>query len=143
MKNETLRIMQIQQAVAKITGMPVEMINVRSRKREIVAMRQLCMYFSKQFTRESLCGIGLKNGGYDHATVLHAIRNIREKVEVKDSLITPDYYRILDLLNKTPGMVIQHKKSVTAKGRLLKVKELVKNRVPLETRKMIIEAMQN
>lgn len=143
MKNKTLQIRQIQEAVARVKEMSVETIYIKSRKREIVAMRQLCMCFSKQFTQLSLAEIGIYNGVENHATVIHAIKTVRNMVETKNEMFVPDYYRILDILNKTPGMVLQkQKKSVITKRRLMKVKELIRHRVPYETRKRILDEIQ-
>lgn len=71
----------IQKIVCDYFSLPVEIINSKTRKREIVQARQLAMYFSKKHTKSSLATIGLHCGNKDHATVLHACRTINNLVE--------------------------------------------------------------
>lgn len=66
----------IQKVISDYFDIPVEKINSKTRKREVVQARQLSMYFSKRFTKSSLSTIGLHCGNKDHATVLHACRTI-------------------------------------------------------------------
>ncbi len=71
----------IQKVVCDYFSLPLETINSKTRKREIVQARQLAMYFSKKHTKNSLATIGLHCGNKDHATVLHACRTIHNLVE--------------------------------------------------------------
>jgi len=71
----------IQKVVCDYFNLPVDIINSKTRKREIVQARQLAMYFSKKHTKSSLATIGLHCGNKDHATVLHACRTINNLVE--------------------------------------------------------------
>jgi chromosomal replication initiator protein len=52
-----------------------------TRKREIVQVRQVAMYFAKQLTKMSLKSIGVRLGKKDHATVLHAINTVQNLME--------------------------------------------------------------
>jgi len=71
----------IQKVVSDYFDIPVEKINSKTRKREVVQARQLSMYFSKRFTKSSLSTIGLHCGNKDHATVLHACRTVNNLKE--------------------------------------------------------------
>ncbi len=71
----------IQKVVCDYFDMPLEAINSKTRKREIVQARQLAMFFSKKHTKNSLATIGLHCGNKDHATVLHACRTVNNLVE--------------------------------------------------------------
>ncbi len=71
----------IQKVVCDYFGLPLETINSKTRKREIVQARQLAMYFSKKLTKSSLATIGLHCGNKDHATVLHACRTVNNLIE--------------------------------------------------------------
>jgi len=71
----------IQKVVCDFFGLPVEQINTKTRKREIVQARQLAMYFSKKHTKSSLATIGLHCGNKDHATVLHACKTVSNLIE--------------------------------------------------------------
>lgn len=66
----------IQKVVCDSLDLPVESIQMTSRKREIVQARQLSMYFAKKITKSSLAVIGMQCGNKDHATVLHACKTI-------------------------------------------------------------------
>jgi len=71
----------IQKVVCDYFNLPLDLINSKTRKREIVQARQLAMFFSKKHTKSSLATIGLHCGNKDHATVLHACRTVNNLVE--------------------------------------------------------------
>ncbi len=71
----------IQKVVCNYYNIPVELIQSRTRKREIVQARQVAMYFSKGLTKSSLATIGSQIGGKDHATVLHACKTVNNLVD--------------------------------------------------------------
>lgn len=71
----------IQKLVCDFFNIPAEIINSKTRKREIVQARQLAMYFAKKHTKASLATIGLHCGNKDHATVLHACRTVNNLIE--------------------------------------------------------------
>jgi chromosomal replication initiator protein len=71
----------IQKIVCDYFNLPLDLINSKTRKREIVQARQLAMYFSKKHTKSSLATIGLHCGNKDHATVLHACRTVNNLIE--------------------------------------------------------------
>lgn len=82
-KNTTreISIDYIQKVVCDYFSLPLETINSKTRKREIVQARQLAMFFSKKHTKSSLATIGLHCGNKDHATVLHACRTVNNLLE--------------------------------------------------------------
>jgi chromosomal replication initiator protein len=45
--------------------------------------RQIAMYLTRQLTEHSLSAIGESFGGRDHGTVLHACRQVRDRMEVE------------------------------------------------------------
>ncbi len=71
----------VQKVVSDYFNIPVELINSRTRKREIVQARQIAMFFSKKYTKSSLATIGIHCGNKDHATVLHACRTVNNLIE--------------------------------------------------------------
>ena len=76
-----ISIEYIQKIVCDYFGIPVESINAKTRKREIVQVRQISMFFAKKYTHLPLSVIGAYCGNKDHATVLHACRTIRNLSE--------------------------------------------------------------
>jgi chromosomal replication initiator protein len=71
-----LSIEYISKVVCDYFNMPVESLQAKTRKREIVQARQITMYFSKNLTKYSLASIGAQIGNKDHATVLHACKTV-------------------------------------------------------------------
>jgi chromosomal replication initiator protein len=71
----------IQKVVCNYFDVPVDSLQSKTRKREIVQARQVAMYFSKNLTKSSLATIGSQIGGKDHATVLHACKTVNNLVE--------------------------------------------------------------
>ena len=54
----------------------------RSRKKEIVKPRQIIMYLLREELRSSFPFIGLKIGGRDHTTAIHACEKIKKEIEI-------------------------------------------------------------
>jgi chromosomal replication initiator protein len=71
----------IQKVVCNYFDVPIDSLQSKTRKREIVQARQVAMFFSKNLTKSSLATIGLQIGGKDHATVLHACKTVNNLVE--------------------------------------------------------------
>lgn len=53
----------------------------RSRKQEIVKVRQVGIFFAKKYTDETLTTIGLRFGGRDHSTVISSISKVKDRIE--------------------------------------------------------------
>ncbi len=71
-----LSIEYISKVVCDYFHLPVDALQAKTRKREVVQARQLTMYFSKNMTKFSLASIGAQIGNKDHATVLHACKTV-------------------------------------------------------------------
>lgn len=71
----------IQNVVSKYFKIPIEDLQSKSRKRDIVQARHTAMYFAKKHTNASLASIGSKIGKRDHATVLHACKTVNNLAE--------------------------------------------------------------
>ena len=76
-----ISINTIQSTVCNYFSLEPEQLHSNSRKREIVQARQLAMYLSREMTNSSLSTIGSQIGGKDHATVLHAIKTVKDLME--------------------------------------------------------------
>lgn len=77
--------------VSEFYGISQADLMKRSRKKEIVRPRQICMYLLREEARSSFPEIGQKLGGRDHSTVIHAYEKInreeQEQEAVKQELI--------------------------------------------------------
>ena len=71
----------IQKVVCEFFKVPINDIFIASRKRNIVQVRQVAMFFAKKYTELSLAQIGAQCGNKDHATVLHACRTVGNLME--------------------------------------------------------------
>lgn len=80
-EKKQLTIEDIVSKVADYYGVEPESINTRSRKREVVLVRQVAMYFSKKYLDLSTAKIGLYIGNRDHATVLHACKTVANQAD--------------------------------------------------------------
>ena len=76
-----LTIDHIQQIIADYFSLDIESLHSKTRKRNVVQARQLAMFFSKKYTKNSLSTIGSQIGQRDHATVLHACKTVENLIE--------------------------------------------------------------
>ncbi|MFA8451721.1 MAG: chromosomal replication initiator protein DnaA [Bacteroidales bacterium] len=76
-----ISISTIQKVISEYFNISAELLNSKTRRREIVQARQISMYFSKKNTKSSLATIGLNHGNRDHATVLHSCRTVKNLIE--------------------------------------------------------------
>ena len=75
-------IEQIYKTVCSYYNLKPEAVQLNTRKRECVQVRQVAMYFCKEFTNNSLALIGSHIGGKNHATVLHACKIVSTQKQV-------------------------------------------------------------
>ena len=71
----------IQKVVCDYFNLNIELLESKTRKREVVQARQIAMFFAKQMTKASLASIGAHCGGKDHATVLHACKTVNNLMD--------------------------------------------------------------
>ena len=68
-------------AVADYYAVPEKAITAQNRSKEVTMARHVAAYMCKELTESSLTEIGFKLGKRTHATVLHSIALIKEKLE--------------------------------------------------------------
>lgn len=79
-----LSIGTIQEMVAEAFDVPLAQLSSRTRTRTVVMARHAAMYFAKEMTTHSLKSIGLRFGGRDHSTVIHACNALEDRMDVDD-----------------------------------------------------------
>jgi chromosomal replication initiator protein len=79
--NKEINISYIQEIVSKFFNISINEMKDKARKKEIVIARQVAMYFSKDFTNNSLKSIGFHFGGRDHSTVIHAVQSVNDMID--------------------------------------------------------------
>ncbi len=77
----TVKVERIQKTVADHYKVRVTDLKAKNNRRQIVLPRQVAMYLCKSLTSMSLPAIGGSFGGKHHATVIHAIRKIKNLQE--------------------------------------------------------------
>ena len=82
MENKPITIESIIQKVCEHYKMDESVIHTKSRRREVVQVRQIAMYLAKKHTDVSASKIGHLIGNRDHATVLHACKIVKDQVTV-------------------------------------------------------------
>lgn len=75
-----LNIQTIQELLCRFYKLTSAELTSRSRKRSVLWPRQMGMYLARQYTCEPLAVIG-KAFGRDHATVIHAIKQVQQILE--------------------------------------------------------------
>ena len=80
-EKKTITIDEIIKKVSEFYGVEPSAINTRSRKREVVLVRQVSMFLAKKHLDMSTSKIGQYVGDRDHATVLHACKTITNLAE--------------------------------------------------------------
>lgn len=85
-ENKAITIDNIIDSVCKHFEIEPSVIHTKSRKREVVQVRQIAMYLAKKYTDSSSSKIGQLIGGKDHATVLHACKIVKDQCDVDKSL---------------------------------------------------------
>ena len=79
--NREIDINYIQEIVSKYFHISIEEMKDKVRKKEIVIARQVAMYFSKDYTNNSLKSIGFHFGGRDHSTVIHGVQAVNDMID--------------------------------------------------------------
>ena len=90
----TLSIDRVQKLVCEFFGIDQNRLQEKTKKREIVQVRQIAMYFCREldYTHKA---IGLQFGGRDHSTVVHAIKSVNNLIE-----IDPNYRNRVDEIRR-------------------------------------------
>ena len=77
-----ISVASVIEVTATIFGIAAAEIRGKRRPESIAHPRQAAMYVSRLCTRHSLEEIGKEMGGKDHGTVMHAIRAVKDRMEV-------------------------------------------------------------
>ncbi|MDE1193431.1 MAG: chromosomal replication initiator protein DnaA [Arachidicoccus sp.] len=79
--SKEVTIEAIQKMVCEYFDVPYNRLLEKTRKREVVQARQITMYLSKAFTKNSLKTIGEHFGGRDHTTVIHSCQTVKDLMD--------------------------------------------------------------
>jgi chromosomal replication initiator protein len=82
-----LAVDEIVKIVSGYYNMEPELIYDKTRKKEIVYVRQIIMYILREFFNISYPGIGKEIGGRDHTTVMHSCEKVKEEMKETPNLV--------------------------------------------------------
>ena len=85
--NHPLTIDDILEKVCKHYGVNQQHICSKSRKRNLVLVRQISMYLAQKYTKMPASRIGQLIGGRDHSTVLHSCSAIEQRLKVDKAFV--------------------------------------------------------
>ncbi len=81
-----IRLEDVVRRVSEVTSISEREIVGTSRKKELVEARQIAAYLGREILGASLSSIGIYFGGRDHTTILHACKNIEEKIKSENRI---------------------------------------------------------
>ena len=79
--HKSVTIEEIQKKVAEFFNIKVGDMHSNRRLRSLARPRQIAMYLAKKLTQKSLPDIGRSFGGRDHATVIHAVKQVENLIK--------------------------------------------------------------
>jgi len=82
-----LAVEEIVKIIAGYYNIDPQLIIEKTRKKEVVYIRQVTMYLLREYFNLSYPGIGKEIGGRDHTTVMHSCEKIKEKKENDPNLV--------------------------------------------------------
>ena len=80
--NHPLTIDDILETVCNHYGVSQQNVFSKSRKRQLVQVRQISMYLAQKYTKMPASRIGQPIGGRDHSTVLHSCSAVEQRLKV-------------------------------------------------------------
>ena len=83
--NHPLTVDDILEKVCQHYHVEQRQVFSKSRKRELVQVRQVSMYLAQKYTKMPACRIGQLIGNRDHSTVIHSCNTIEQRLKVDKS----------------------------------------------------------
>lgn len=87
----------VKDAVCEHFNMTIQKLDSRTRTQDIAYARMLAMYLSAELTNKPNTQIGLRIGNRNHATVIHAIKQIQDTIDI-DANVKKDIESIKSLI---------------------------------------------
>ena len=90
-----LSLEDIMDRVCRKSGLTPEYLNMKSREPNIIVPRQICHYMAVKRSKHSSGQIGWFFGKKDHATVLHSVKTIQDRLDT-DKNFRKEWYEFLN-----------------------------------------------
>lgn len=81
-----LEPMEVEVSVLQMFGITREQLRSKARFKNLVFARQTFFYVLKKGSQMNLREVGVWLGGFDHATVLHSIKQIQNYIDIGDEI---------------------------------------------------------
>lgn len=85
-EHRQVKVEDIIEGVAIYYSLSTDELVSRTRRQKISNARQMAMYLTREMTNLSYASIGLRFGGRDHSTVIHACDKVKDQLEVRPEL---------------------------------------------------------
>jgi len=82
--SKELTIDDVKHSVCEHFNLKIAQLDSRERTQRVAYARQVAMYLSERLTDNTHMQIGRQIGNRNHATVLHAMKQIHDMIEVDD-----------------------------------------------------------
>ena len=82
--DKPITIEDVKECVCEHFNLKVSQIESRARTQKIAHARQVAMFLACELTGKSNVQVGLNIGNRNHATVIHAIKHIKDMIEVEE-----------------------------------------------------------
>lgn len=93
------KVNRIIEKVASYYSITETQMKSKSRRRQVVTARHLCIYFLRLNTQLSLKYIGNLFGGRDHTTVLNSLSVVKSQLSIKvDTEMKSDYQYLISII---------------------------------------------
>ncbi|MCY4263045.1 MAG: chromosomal replication initiator protein DnaA [Candidatus Dadabacteria bacterium] len=101
-KKETPKVITIeliQKETSAFFGMTVKDLKSNQKRKKVSEPRQIAMFLSRKYTSSSFPEIASRFGGKNHSTVVHAVKNVENKIS-KDLAVSNSVAAISAILEK-------------------------------------------
>ncbi len=100
MKRERIGISEILKAVSLYFSIEIEYLTGPLQIRHIVYTRKIAMYLCREILNYSYFGIGIHFGNRTHSTVIHAVKDVGNRIANDNGNYRNDVVQITNLIYK-------------------------------------------
>ena len=83
-EDRPITIDDVKQCVCNMYNLKISQIDSRVRTQQIAHARQIAMYLASELTGKSHVQVGINIGNRNHATVIHAIKQVKDMMDVDE-----------------------------------------------------------
>lgn len=84
-EERAITIDDVKQCVCNMYNLKISQLDSRTRTQQIAKARQIAMYLASELTGKSHVQVGVNIGNRNHATVIHAIKQVKDMMDVDET----------------------------------------------------------